>query len=136
MSKQNRAVEYDLLREMLLRTRDELSQHIEEWRQEIIMELEPEDAADAASRDASTGMAIVNMEREMRMLAEIDLSLRRMNAGHYGACGVCGEQVPLARLQAIPWTRYCGDCAGGPQAERQEPQSTQNDSTNLSATRR
>ena len=44
---------------------------------------------------------------------EIDLSLRRMETGEYGICGVCGEEIPLARLNAIPWTRRCVTCAGG-----------------------
>jgi DnaK suppressor protein len=88
------------------------------------------------SRDVSAGMAIVKMEREMRLLAEIDFSLRRMDAGHYAVCDVCGEQIPLARLKAIPWTPSCVDCAGGPAAERQEAQSAHDEHTNLSVMRR
>lgn len=101
------------LREILLAKRDELDSRIERRRQEILMEQEPEDEAGVALRNNSAGMAVANIERELRTLGEIDLSLRRMETGEYGICGVCGEQIPLARLHAIPWTRRCVTCAGG-----------------------
>jgi RNA polymerase-binding transcription factor DksA len=33
--------------------------------------------------------------------------------GQYGRCGSCGVEIPAARLQAIPWTHVCVNCAGG-----------------------
>ena len=105
--------EIEHLREILLAKRDELNNRIEQRRQEILMEQEPEDDAGIAARNNSAGMAIANIERELRTLSEIDLSLRRMETGEYGVCGVCGEPIPLARLNAIPWTRRCVNCAGG-----------------------
>src|SRR5208283_4308562 len=113
MSKRNRNTEHDAVRELLLAKRDELNTRIEQRRQEIVMDQEPEDEVGLALRNSSTGMAIANIEREVRTLAEIDLSLRRMETGEYGICGVCGEKIPLARLKAIPWTRCCVECAGG-----------------------
>jgi DnaK suppressor protein len=105
--------EIEHLREILLAKRDELNNRIEQRREEILMEQEPEDDAGIAARNNSAGMAIANIERELRTLSEIDLSLRRMETGEYGVCGVCGEPIPLARLNAIPWTRRCVNCAGG-----------------------
>jgi RNA polymerase-binding protein DksA len=105
--------EIEHLREILLAKRNELNSRIEQRRQEILMDQEPEDEAGIAVRNNSAGIAIANIEREVRTLGEIDLSLRRMNTGEYGICGVCGEEIPLARLNAIPWTRRCVNCAGG-----------------------
>ena len=105
--------EIEQLREILLAKRDELNNRIEQRRQEILMEQEPEDEAAIAVRNSSAGMAIANIERELRTMGEIDLSLRRIETGEYGVCGVCGEEIPLARLNAIPWTRRCVSCAGG-----------------------
>jgi DnaK suppressor protein len=113
MSKQKKSGEYEHLKELLSKQRDDLNKRIEERRQEIVADQEPEDEVGLALRNASTGMAIANIERELRTLAEIDLSLRRMEAGEYGVCGLCGERIPLARLRAIPWTRCCVHCAGG-----------------------
>lgn len=65
-----------------------------------------------------------NIERELRALAEIELSLRRIETGDYGVCGVCGEKIPLARLKAIPWTRCCVECASGSTVKRTTPERT------------
>jgi RNA polymerase-binding protein DksA len=124
MSKRNRNTEHDAMRELLLAKRDELNTRIEQRRQEIVMDQEPEDEVGLALRNSSTGMAIANIEREVRTLAEIDLSLRRMETGEYGICGVCGEKIPLARLKAIPWTRCCVECAGGGVARHSHGQRT------------
>jgi DnaK suppressor protein len=105
--------ELETLRDLLLTKREELNHRIERYRQEILMEQEPEDEAGIAVRNSSAGMAIANIERELQTLAEIDLSLRRMETGEYGICGVCGENIPVARLNEIPWTRRCVSCAGG-----------------------
>lgn len=113
MSTKRKKKEIENLREILLAKRDELNSRIEQRRQEMLMEQEPEDEAGIAVRNNSAGMAIANIERELLTLGEIDLSLRRMESGKYGICGVCGEEIPLARLNAIPWTRRCVTCAGG-----------------------
>jgi DnaK suppressor protein len=113
MSKKTTKNEYGSLQELLEQQREELNRRIEQRRQEILIEQEPEDEVGLALRNSSTGMAIANIEREVRLLAEIELSLRRINTGEYGICGVCGERIPLARLKAIPWTRCCVECAGG-----------------------
>jgi DnaK suppressor protein len=101
------------LKEVLLAKREELNSRIEQLRKEILMDQEPEDEAGIAVRNSSAGMAIANIERELHTLAEIEQSLRRMETGEYGVCGVCGEDIPMARLNAIPWTRRCVNCAGG-----------------------
>jgi RNA polymerase-binding protein DksA len=49
--------------------------------------------------------------REVFMLREIDYALQKMDAGTYGICEYCGEEIPPERLQAIPWTRYHAHCA-------------------------
>jgi DnaK suppressor protein len=113
MSKPSRKKEHEPLRAMLLKQRDELNRRIEQRRQEIVIEQEPDDEAGLALRNSSAGMAIANIERELRTLAEIELSLRRIETGEYGTCGVCGESIAIARLKAIPWTRCCVGCAGG-----------------------
>jgi len=101
------------MREMLLRQREELARRIEQRRQEMAVDQEPDDEVGLALRRSSTGMAVATIERELRTLAEIELSLRRIETGEYGICGVCGEKIPLARLKAIPSTRCCVECAGG-----------------------
>jgi DnaK suppressor protein len=135
MPKRRKNSEYDHLRELLLRKRDDLNRRIKERRQEIVIDLKPENEVGMALRSSSTGMTIANIEREIRELAEIELSLRRMDAGGYGICGVCGDKIPLARLKAIPWTRRCVECAGGCVARREEPRRIRHNEPNQSVAR-
>jgi DnaK suppressor protein len=113
MSHQHRKSEHDSLRKLLLAKRNELIARVEQRRQEIVMDQEQEDEVGVALRNSATGLTIANIERELQTLAEIDLSLRRMESDEYGICGLCEEMIPVARLKAIPWTRCCVKCAGG-----------------------
>ncbi len=46
-----------------------------------------------------------------RELARIEGALRRMENDEYGDCFVCGEPIPLRRLQNDPSVTRCVDCA-------------------------
>jgi RNA polymerase-binding transcription factor DksA len=40
-------------------------------------------------------------------LKDIDDALRRLDHGTYGICEECGKPIDEARLEAVPWARYC-----------------------------
>ena len=44
-------------------------------------------------------------------LAMIKLALRRIDSGDYFHCVKCGEDIPVARLDLLPFTPYCVSCA-------------------------
>ena len=113
MKKLKKDTELENLRDLLIKKRDELANRIEQRRQEIVADQEPDDEVGLAMRNSSAGTAIASIEREVRMLSEIELALRLMDKGEYGICTVCEEPIPNLRLRAIPWTRRCISCAGG-----------------------
>lgn len=43
----------------------------------------------------------------------IDEALERLGQGLYGICKVCGDDIPAARLRAIPHATTCVDCSRG-----------------------
>ena len=43
-------------------------------------------------------------------LRQVEDALKRLELGDYGRCLGCGGAIPLKRLQAIPWARFCVDC--------------------------
>ncbi len=47
---------------------------------------------------------------EGRYLYHIEEALSRIEDGSYGKCVSCGQQIGLARLRALPYTRLCIDC--------------------------
>jgi DnaK suppressor protein len=98
---------------LLQQKRDELIRRLYERRAELHGENDPDDEVAVAVQSVVKELALTNMEREIRTLAEVELSLRRLETGEYGICGGCERQIPGARLRALPWTRLCVECAGG-----------------------
>ncbi|OYW18064.1 MAG: hypothetical protein B7Z55_11350 [Planctomycetales bacterium 12-60-4] len=47
---------------------------------------------------------------ESRELQQIDLAIDKIRAGTYGSCDRCGKAIPVARLQALPFSTTCVDC--------------------------
>ncbi len=105
--------EFEMYRKLLEERKQELIERLYQRHGEIVIERGPEDDAAVALRSVNRDLAIANMERETRTLSEIELSLKRLEAGQYGICGSCDSVIPGARLRALPWTRLCITCAGG-----------------------
>jgi DnaK suppressor protein len=43
-------------------------------------------------------------------LASIESALARFDRGEFGICEECEGEIPLKRLQAVPWASYCVPC--------------------------
>lgn len=50
------------------------------------------------------------VEVESRELERIEYALECMRKGRFGICQVCGTQIPLARLNALPYAVRCIKC--------------------------
>jgi DnaK suppressor protein len=50
-------------------------------------------------------------DRSRADLGRVEGALRRLEAGSYGVCESCGNQIAPERLDAIPWAPMCIDCA-------------------------
>jgi DnaK suppressor protein len=61
---------------------------------------------DENEREMSTRLS----ERASLKIAQLDEALRRVAAGSYGLCEVCGLDVSESRLKAMPLTGLCCDC--------------------------
>ncbi|HAR44872.1 MAG: conjugal transfer protein TraR [Nitrospirae bacterium GWC2_57_13] len=55
-------------------------------------------------------MAQEGSRRRKRHLQKIDGALRRIEAGEYGRCFVCEEELDVRRLSVDPTTTRCMDC--------------------------
>lgn len=47
-------------------------------------------------------------QAEIRM---VEAALARIAAGEYGACVKCGAEIAEARLDTLPYTPFCRECA-------------------------
>jgi DnaK suppressor protein len=68
------------------------------------------DSADAAFEAGSDEMASQLAEFDARELGQIERALARLKQGTYGVCEVCQAKIPVARLNALPYTTFCIDC--------------------------
>jgi DnaK suppressor protein len=71
----------------------------------------PTHMADFGSNSYEIDNIIGIMDSERKILIDIDLALNRIENNVYGICENNGESIPKARLEAIPWARYCVVCA-------------------------
>jgi RNA polymerase-binding protein DksA len=51
------------------------------------------------------------LQNQEQVLGEITMALDRISKGSYGQCEECGSPIAKGRLQALPYARYCVDCA-------------------------
>ncbi len=59
--------------------------------------------------------ALLQMKAET--MARLDEALLRLEAGRYGSCGTCGNDIPAPRLRALPFAVRCQSCEARREAE-------------------
>ncbi|UCC96875.1 MAG: TraR/DksA C4-type zinc finger protein [Phycisphaerales bacterium] len=101
---------------MLLAKRDEILGNVTSMESEALRRERsdlsnlPIHMADLGTDNYEIENIIGLMSSERKMLSDIDEALSRIEAGTYGTCEGNGEPTPKARLNAIPWARYCLAC--------------------------
>jgi DnaK suppressor protein len=78
-------------------------------RQEILIENAAEEF-DRLQQQLNREVAIRNLDRESRLLKEVETALGRAQDGSLGICLRCEEEIPEKRLKAVPWAAYCIGC--------------------------
>lgn len=68
------------------------------------------DSADAAFDSSGEEIASQLAELEAKELAQVERALRRLKQGTYGKCEVCVTKIPVARLNALPFSTFCIKC--------------------------
>lgn len=67
--------------------------------------------ADVGTENYDQEFTLGLIENEQETLDQIQSALARIEAGTFGRCEDCGEAIAKPRLQALPYTKYCIDCA-------------------------
>ena len=70
-------------------------------------ETEVGDQSDAATASQGASESLQEETLAAQTLVEVQDALRRIEDGTYGKCIQCGRDIEPARLEAIPWARYC-----------------------------
>lgn len=64
------------------------------------------DEADQASEDAEVALETRLMDRDAKLLREVERALDKVKVGTYGLCEGTDEPIGYARLKLRPWTRH------------------------------
>lgn len=75
-----------------------------------------EDIVDRANNSYNREFMFALSDTERQILLAIEEALVRLDGDNFGTCLNCSDDIPKARLRALPWARYCIDCQE--QAER------------------
>lgn len=107
-------------RKRLEEERVRLEELIEEARQGLEEARQTESSAERSPDpgNAEAGSMKFEYEKELSMqqnaidlLHKVENALSRIERGGYGQCESCGNDIPTARLDALPYATLCVDCA-------------------------
>ena len=68
------------------------------------------DSLDRAAKEEEFMLELRKRERERKLIAKIDLSLKDLADDLYGYCESCGVEIGIKRLEARPTATKCIDC--------------------------
>ena len=121
--------ELETFRQQLEQMRDRLSDDVSQLQQESFraaggdasgnLSNVPVHLADLASDQYEQEHTIGLLENQELLLEAVTEALNRIIHGKFGTCEGCGQEIGRARLQAVPYTRYCIHCAETVQREEE-----------------
>jgi DnaK suppressor protein len=104
--------ELELFKRRLVRLRAEL-QEMEGSSKETATPEEPEGRLSRREAMQAQLLAEEPARLRQRQLGKIEGALRRMEAGDYGNCFLCGEEIDSQRLSTDPTNTRCIKCVEG-----------------------
>ena len=96
--------------------RQQRSQFLKEFRRaeeglELMAEERESELEEHAQEEQSALFLTRHDDQTLQAVNEIDAALQRIIDGAYGICEKCHKPIRLARLKALPATRFCIACA-------------------------
>jgi RNA polymerase-binding transcription factor DksA len=92
----------------LVELRDQLRRQMDGLAQESAQEMAGYSLhmADSGTDNFDRDFALSLLSSDQDAIYEIEEALKRIEKKTYGVCELTGKQIPKARLEAIPWTRF------------------------------
>ena len=75
--------------------------------------------ADIGTEVYQRSQDVAQHDRLIHRVEAIDVALERFDKGEYGRCEHCGHEIPLERLEALPYTTVCTECSREEEKEEQ-----------------
>ena len=100
----------DEIRSLLVAQKAELASRVDRIHQHARDPLEADSSEQAAQLGNVEVVSALETEA-VEQLAEIEAALQRLELGQYGQCANCGDAISPERLQAMPASTECLECA-------------------------
>jgi len=103
----------DSLAQILHRQRENFLQEFRKAEEGlVVMAEERESELEEHAQEEQSARLLKRLDdRTLYAVREIDAALERILKGAYGSCERCRKVIPVARLRAVPATRFCKRCA-------------------------
>jgi DnaK suppressor protein len=101
--------ELEHFRALLLEEREKLLQKSQQLVRGGNIELDKNemlDEVDLASATTEQNLTFKLLDRDRKLLSEIEHALEKIRTGEYGFCEGTGEPIPKRRLEVRPWCRH------------------------------
>lgn len=113
--------EVETFRKTLLGLRARLRGDLDQMTDEALRRSQPESSgnlsnvplhmADLGTENYDQEFTLGLIENEQATLEQVHAAIDRLGKGAFGICIECGEPIAKARLQALPYTPHCIQCA-------------------------
>ena len=113
--------EMELFRQTLLNLRARIRGDLDQMTDEALKRNQPDSSgnlsnmplhmADVGTENYDQEFTLGLIENEQATLEQINDALTRIRAGTFGKCEECKNPIAKPRLQALPYTRHCIECA-------------------------
>lgn len=67
--------------------------------------------AEASSMKLEYAKELSIEQNTLDLLSKVNRALERVEAGTYGICESCGNSIPVERLDVLPYSTLCVECA-------------------------
>lgn len=67
--------------------------------------------AEASSMKLEYAKELSIEQNTLDLLSKVSRALERVDAGTYGICESCGKPIPVERLDVLPYSTLCVECA-------------------------
>jgi RNA polymerase-binding protein DksA len=105
-------LDLDYFKQQLLERKDELTKRVDAIDRDIKHEgMSSNWTEQATERENDEVLESLGVASEDE-LSKINHALKRIEAGEYFTCSVCGKEIPPERLELLPFSSTCVNCAG------------------------
>ncbi len=106
----------DRFKKRLLAERERLQELVDDYEREIEIARLTESSSDRSPDPGNAEASSMKLEyakelsieqNTLDLMGKVDHALARLEGGEYGICEVCGRNIPVERLDVLPYSTLC-----------------------------